>query len=80
MAFDVTTIDDEKKGYQQGDIIIWNYYGGPNQQFYFKKISRNKYNIINVATNFYLEVQGCSTEPNAIIESTPYSGNESEVW
>lgn len=36
MSLDVTTIDDGDE-LIKGNIIIWDYHGGPNQQFYFKK-------------------------------------------
>ena len=36
--------------------MLWEFHGGPNQLFYFKKISGNKYYIINVATGFTIEV------------------------
>jgi hypothetical protein len=35
MAFDVTTIDNEKL--TKGNIIVWDYHGGPNQHFYLKQ-------------------------------------------
>lgn len=37
MALDVTTIDDGKD-LIKGNMIVWEYHGGPNQQFYFKRL------------------------------------------
>ena len=61
MALDVTTIDDGKD-LIKGNMIIWEYHGGPNQQFYFKRVQneRNKFEIINVATGFSIEVPNSS--------------------
>ena len=53
-SLDVTTVDDPKKELKKNNIIIWEYHGGPNQQFYIKETSPNKYAIINVATGFTL--------------------------
>jgi len=59
MALDVTTIDDEDKKLIRGQIIVWDYHGGPNQHFYIKLLS--KVNdvmtcaIINASTGFVLE-------------------------
>jgi hypothetical protein len=39
MALDVTTSDSEHL--ERGKIIIWDYHGGPNQNFYFKKVGSN---------------------------------------
>lgn len=55
LALDVTTIDDGDK-LVKGNIIIWEYHGGPNQQFYFKRVGDNKFQIISAATGFGLEV------------------------
>lgn len=56
MALDVTTIDDREQHLSQGNIIVWDYHGGPNQQFYIKKQKEGLYKILNVATNFTLAV------------------------
>lgn len=41
MALDVTTLDSEKKHLTKGNIIIWDYHGGPNQHFYFQRTKDN---------------------------------------
>lgn len=58
MALDVTTQDNPDKGLVKNNIIIWDYHGGPNQHFYFKKIANQPqcYYIINSSTGFTLEV------------------------
>lgn len=53
MAIDVTTTDTEDL--TKGNIIIWDYHGGPNQHFYLKKARGiNEYYIINASTGFVL--------------------------
>lgn len=42
MSLDVTTIDNGKD-LVKGDVIIWEYHGGPNQQFYFKRHGDHKF-------------------------------------
>ncbi len=37
MALDVTAKDDLNKGLIRGNLIIWDYHGGPNQQFYIHR-------------------------------------------
>lgn len=41
MALDVTSKDDLMKGLVRGNLIIWDYHGGPNQQFYIHKCPKN---------------------------------------
>lgn len=54
MTLDVTTIDQDDK-YVKGNVIIYDYHGGPNQSFYFKRINNNnQYYIISVSTGFAL--------------------------
>ena len=36
-VLDVTALDDDKK-LIQGNLIIWEYHGGPNQHFYIHKV------------------------------------------
>ena len=74
MALDVTTIDDGKD-LIKGNMIIWEYHGGPNQQFYFKRVEnqKDKFFIINVATGFSLEVADASMKNEAQIMSNPRS-------
>lgn len=56
MALDVTTLDIPEKDLKKGNIIIWDYHGGPNQHFYFKRIEKNRYFILNSSTGFVLEI------------------------
>lgn len=37
MALDVTAKDNLEKGLIKGNLIIWDYHGGPNQQFYIHR-------------------------------------------
>ena len=59
-ALDVTSVTDPDKDLRKGDAIIWEYHGGPNQNFYLKPLSNNKIKIINAATGFPLKVQNKS--------------------
>ena len=70
MALDITTIDNGKD-LIKGDVIIWDYHGGPNQQFYFKRHDDKKFEIINVATGFSLEVPDNQVKNEAQIVSNP---------
>ncbi len=49
MALDVTAKDNLDKGLVRGNLIIWDYHGGPNQQFYIHRCAKNtqpqKYNL-----------------------------------
>ena len=60
-ALDVTTTNDEKKKLKKNNLIIWDYHGGPNQQFYIKLYDKSKsneklYYIINVSKGWTVEV------------------------
>ena len=53
MALDVTAKDSLEKGLAKGNLIIWDYHGGPNQQFYIHRFSNsNEFLLINAATGF----------------------------
>lgn len=41
---------------KRNQLIIWNYHGGPNQQFYFTKRNNHQYYIINVSKGFTIEI------------------------
>jgi hypothetical protein len=41
MALDVTSRDDLESGLVRGNLIIWDYHGGPNQQFYIHRCGPN---------------------------------------
>lgn len=41
MTLDVTAKDDFNKGLIRGNLIIWDYHGGPNQQFYIHRCSKS---------------------------------------
>jgi hypothetical protein len=36
-ALDITSKDDLSEGLVKGNLIIWDYHGGPNQQFYLHR-------------------------------------------
>lgn len=42
MALDVTSKDNLEKGLVRGNLIIWDYHGGPNQQFYIHRLPKNQ--------------------------------------
>jgi hypothetical protein len=53
MALDVTAKDNLDKGYVKGNLIIWDYHGGPNQQFYIHRCDNSdEFILINAATGF----------------------------
>lgn len=57
MALDVTSIDKPDDDLVKGNMIIWDYHGGPNQHFYFQKTPNpGYYYIINASTGFVLDV------------------------
>lgn len=45
MALDVTSKDNLEKGLVRGNLIIWDYHGGPNQQFYIHRLPKNQQNF-----------------------------------
>lgn len=51
-------------------MIIWDYHGGPNQLFYFKKTG-SKYYIINVAKAFTVEPPESTTEDGIQLIANP---------
>ena len=51
-ALDVTSISDPKKKLRKGTMIIWEYHGGPNQQFYILAGKNGKVRIINAASGY----------------------------
>jgi hypothetical protein len=55
-ALDVTSVNDEKKGFKKNNLIIWDYHGGPNQHFFINKGNDGKCFIINIARGFAVKV------------------------
>ena len=55
-ALDVTTVNDSDKKLKKNTLIIWDYHGGPNQQFYIKEEKNKKCYIVNVSKGFTMEV------------------------
>ena len=52
-CLDVTTVNNEKKNLKKNNLIIWDYHGGPNQQYYIKEgDSKDRYYIVNVSKGF----------------------------
>lgn len=70
-SLDVTSVTDPDKDLRKGDAIIWEYHGGPNQNFYLKPMGDKKFKLINAATGFPLKVQDSSPTDGAIIKSNP---------
>lgn len=80
MALDVTTVDKDEK-LVKGNVIIWDYHGGPNQAFYFKKVNdNNQYYIISVSTGFSMQVPGGSMDNNVQVIMSPRFGYPNEIW
>ncbi len=51
MALDVTSKDNLDKGLVRGNLIIWDYHGGPNQQFYIHRCAKNQQQKYNLQPN-----------------------------
>ena len=63
MALDVTTVNQESKKLKKNNLIIWDYHGGPNQLFFFKKTKDGRFYIINCSKGFTVEVpESCQKE------------------
>jgi hypothetical protein len=86
MALDVTTIYNEKL--TKGNLIIWDYHGGPNQHFYFRRVfpNLNYFYIINASTGFVIEVPYSETQ-DIPLEMMPIDpnfnpnlGRSSQIW
>lgn len=71
MCLDVTTINQNKHNLIKGNLIIWDYHGGPNQHFYFKKVGEDLYILINSATGHVIEVADCSRLNNEKLVVSP---------
>ena len=41
LALDVKTKDGEDAEDEKGNLILYDYHGGPNQNFYLKKVGEN---------------------------------------
>lgn len=75
MALDVTTTDT--KDLIKGNIILWDYHGGPNQHFFLKKAKNpDLYYIINASTGFVLEVPDGSRADDVQLIMSPKTGKE----
>ena len=59
-ALDITSVTDSGKDLRKGDVIIWEYHGGPNQTFYLKPLGNNKMKIISAATGFPVKIKDSS--------------------
>ena len=70
-ALDVTSVTDKSKGLRKGDMIIWQYHGGPNQGFYIKHLEGEKVKIINAATGYPIKIVDSSTKEGATIKVNP---------
>ena len=70
-ALDVTSETDEKKKYKKGRLIIWEYHGGPNQQFYIMSCGNKKVRIINAATGYSIEVPNNNTKDGSYTHVNP---------
>lgn len=55
MCLDATSNHDPGKKLHKGNMILWEYHGGPNQQ-YFIKSSGKFCRIYNASTGFALRV------------------------
>ena len=53
---DVASVTDLKQNLRKGTLIIWEYHGGPNQQFYINQSGDKTFKIINSASGFSIEV------------------------
>ena len=77
MALDVTTIDSDDQ--EKGAMILWDYHGGPNQQFFLKRVCDNKFYIINIGTGFVLDVPENTTRDVQLCMN-PLTESKSQVW
>ena len=56
MALDVTSVTNEGKDLEKGNLILWEYHGGPNQQYYIVPATGNKVRIYNAASGYPIKV------------------------
>ncbi len=86
MALDVTTIENDKL--TKGNLIIWDYHGGPNQHFYFKRAFQGLdfFYIINASTGFVVEVPNGETHDSPLQmmpidpNYNPKFGRSNQIW
>lgn len=82
MALDITSLDIPEKKLVKNNVIIWDYHGGPNQQFYLKKISKkdDRYYILSESTGFALEVPNESRDNDVQVHVNPRGMSLGEIW
>lgn len=76
LCVDVTTVD--KDDLVKGNIIIWDYHGGPNQNFYFHKVREGTYVIINAATGFAIEAPPAGRADQ--LQMNPRDNSPQQQW
>ena len=84
-ALDVTTTNDEKRKLKKNNLIIWDYHGGPNQQFYIKSYDKGSsneklYYIINVSKGWTVEVPDSNKKEGTKILANPRNDTPNELW
>lgn len=79
-AMDVTSLTDEGKKLKKGQIIIWEYHGGPNQQFYIMPCGNKKVRIINAASGYSLQIPNNSTKDGSYTHVNPNNNTPNEEF
>lgn len=81
-CLDVTTVNNDSKKLKKNNLIIWDYHGGPNQQFYIKESDKaiKKYYIINVSKGFTVEVPDSSSKNGEKMLVNPRNDSANELW
>ena len=64
-----------------GNLMLWHYWGGYNQQFRFQSAGSGKWRIINRNSELCADVSGLSTEDGAnVTQWQCISGNNNQVF
>ena len=79
-ALDVTSVSDEKKKLKKGQLIIWEYHGGPNQQFYILPCQGKKVRLINAANGYSVEIPNSSTQDGSPTHVNPNNNTQNEEF
>lgn len=84
MTMDVATQNQESNKLTRGNVIIWDYHGGPNQLFYIRQsLKKGAYYLVSLSTGFLVsalnqkDTYRKSIEP---ISVNPPNNNDNQLW